>query len=189
VSARVQEVTRAQGGFVAASTVTSTPEGGEGTFDLRIPTRNLDAALASLARLGKVRDRAQSARDITAKSVSTRDTLADARAERRSLLRQLGAAVTLAQTESLRARLRLVSAEIRRARAAVRRVDNRAAYSTVGVTLVSDYTGTGTTEEGRRVVARTPRATPCACWRWWQAWRWSRWPSPCRSACSRCWGC
>jgi hypothetical protein len=138
VSARIQEVTRQQGGFVVSSTVSSSTSGGGGTFELRIPTRNLDAAIAALSRLGAVRERAQRAQDITAQSVSARSRLKDAKTERQSLLKQLADATTVPETESIRARLRLVSAEIERARAEVRRVNNRAAFSTVAVTLVAD---------------------------------------------------
>ena len=150
VSARIQEVTRQQGGFVVSSTVSSSTGGGGGTFELRIPTRNLDAAIAALSRLGAVRERAQRAQDITAQSVSTRSRLKDAKTERQSLLKQLADATTVEQTESIRARLRLVSAEIERARAAVRRVNNRAAFSTVAVTLVADRSAAapGTEEDG-----------------------------------------
>jgi hypothetical protein len=148
VSARIQEVTRQQGGFVVSSTVSSSTGGGGGTFELRIPTRNLDAAMAALSRLGAVRERAQRSQDITAQSVSARSRLKDAKTERQSLLKQLADAVTVQQTESIRARLRLVSAEIERARADVRRVNNRAAFSTVAVTLVADRSaGAPGTEE------------------------------------------
>jgi Domain of unknown function (DUF4349) len=138
VSARIQDVTRRQGGFVLSSTVSSSPGGGDGVFELRIPTRNLDAAMAALSRLGSVRERSQLSRDITAATVSARSRLKDARTERKSLLRQLGEAVTLTETQAIRARLRLVSREIEQARAAVRRVNNRAAFSTVSVSLVAD---------------------------------------------------
>jgi hypothetical protein len=131
-------VTRQQGGFVVSSTVNSSQGGGGGTFQLRIPTRNLDAAMAALSRLGKVRERAQGSQDITAEAVSARSRLRDARTERKSLLRQLGEAVTVTQTEAIRARLRIVSREIEQARADVRRVNNRAAFSTVSVTLIGD---------------------------------------------------
>ena len=87
VSARIQEVTRQQGGFVVSSTVSSSTGGGAGTFELRIPTRNLDAAMAALSRLGRVRERAQRSQDITAEAVSARSRLKDARTERKSLLR------------------------------------------------------------------------------------------------------
>lgn len=138
VSARIQEVASQQGGFVVSSTVNSSQGGGGGTFQLRVPTRNLDAAMAALSRLGKVRERAQGSQDITAEVVSARSRLRDARTERKSLLNQLGDAVTLTQTEAIRARLRIVSREIEQARADVRRVNNRAAFSTVSVTLIGD---------------------------------------------------
>jgi hypothetical protein len=148
VSGRIQDVTRQQGGFVVSSTVNSSRRSGRGTFQLRIPTRNLDAAMAALSRLGAVRERAQRSQDITAQSVSARSRLKDAKTERQSLLKQLADAVTVQQTESIRARLRLVSAEIERARADVRRVNNRAAFSTVAVTLVADRSaGAPGTEE------------------------------------------
>jgi hypothetical protein len=143
VSARIQAVTRQQRGFVVSSTVNSSARGGGGTFELRIPTRNLDAAMAALSRLGNVRERAQRSQDITAQTVSARSRLKDARTERKSLLRQLGEAVTVTETESIRKRLDIVSGEIERARASVRRVSNRAAFSTVSVTLVADRSARG----------------------------------------------
>jgi Domain of unknown function (DUF4349) len=138
VSARIQEVTRQQGGFVVSSSVRSSRRDGGGEFTLRIPTRNLDAAMAALSRLGAVRDRADRSQDITAESVSARSRLEDARTERKALLDQLADADTLQETESIRARLRIVAGEIARARAEVRRVNNRAAFSTVTVQLVAD---------------------------------------------------
>jgi hypothetical protein len=143
VSARIQAVTRQQRGFVVSSTVNSSTRGGGGEFQLRIPTRNLDAAMAALSRLGNVRERAQRSQDITAQTVSARSRLKDARTERKSLLRQLGEAVTVTETESIRKRLDIVSGEIERARASVRRVNNRAAFSTVSVTLVADRSARG----------------------------------------------
>ena len=138
ISARVQEVTRRQGGFVVSSTVSAFTGGGGGSFELRIPTRNLDAAMAALSRLGRVRERAQHSEDITAQAVSARSRLIDAKTERGSLLEQLGAAVTVQETEEIRERLEIVSREIERARAGLRRVRNRAAFATVAVELVAD---------------------------------------------------
>jgi hypothetical protein len=147
VSSGIQTVTRRYKGYVAGSTVTSRQGG---SFQLRIPTRNLDAALAALADLGAVRARTQSAQDITAESVSARDRLAEARTERKSLLRQLGRADTLAEAASIRARLRIVAREIRQARGAVRRVQNRARFATVNVELVADAGagGGGSADDG-----------------------------------------
>jgi hypothetical protein len=150
VSAKIQDVTRQQGGFVVSATVNSTRGGGGGTFELRLPTRNLDEAIAALSQLASVRERAQRSDDITAAVVSARSRLKDARTERESLLRQLADAVTVTETEAIRKRLDIVSREIERARAGVRRVNNRASFSTVAVTLVADRSagGSGSDEDG-----------------------------------------
>ena len=145
MSARIQDVTRRQGGFVASSSVSS-QQGGD--FELRIPTRNLDAAMAALSRLGAVRDRQQRSEDITAQSVSARSRLKDARTERKSLLDQLADADTVTEAGAIRARLRLVSNEIEVAKAAVRRVDNRANFATVSVALVADSDAGGAAGAG-----------------------------------------
>jgi len=138
VSKRIQQVTSAQGGFVLSSTVNSSADGGGGTFRLRVPTRNLDAAMTALSRLGNVRERSDRSQDITAQAVSARSRLKDAKTERKSLLRQLADAVTLTQTEAIRARLRIVAREIEQARAGVRRVNNRAAFATIALELIAD---------------------------------------------------
>ena len=128
--------------------------------------------MAALSRLGeRARARAALAGHHGA-AVSARSRLKDARTERKSLLRQLGEAVTLTETESIRARLDIVSREIEGARRDVRRVNNRAAFSTVAVTLVADRSAGGPartpTTSGRRA---TRRRTRCGCSRSPRAWR------------------
>jgi hypothetical protein len=121
------------GGFVAAASVAS---GDGGTLDLRVPSARLDDAVARLSRLARVRSLERSSLDITAQAVSARSRLTDARTERRSLLRQLALATTLAQTTRIRDRLASVSGQLERARAQVRRVGNRAAFADVSVSVV-----------------------------------------------------
>jgi hypothetical protein len=134
----IVRVTDGSGGFVASSSVSG---GDGGSFELRIPTNRLQKALADLSALAHVRDRTQSSRDITAESVSARDRLREARNEREGLLRALARATSINETESVKARLRTVNAQISSARAAVRRVDNRASYANVSVSLVADRSG------------------------------------------------
>jgi len=134
----IVRVTDAAGGFVASSSVSG---GDGGDFELRIPTNRLQKALADLSALAHVRGRTQSTRDITAESVSARARLRESRSEREGLLKQLAKAATTNETESIKARLRTLNAQISSARAAVRRVDNRASYANVSVTLVADRSG------------------------------------------------
>jgi hypothetical protein len=135
VSDGVVRVADSTGGYVASSNV-STRRGG--SFDLRIPTRRLQRALADLSRLAHVTERTQASRDITAESVSARARLTEARKEREGLLKALAKADTLNETQSIRERLRIVNRRIASARSAVRVVDNRAAFATVSVALVAD---------------------------------------------------
>jgi hypothetical protein len=142
----IGRVTDEVGGFVAASSVSS--NGGD--FSLRIPTARLDDALARLSRLAHVRERERRSQDITAQSVSARTRLREAQAERQSLLRQLARADTPNETAAVRVRLRTVNRQIEAARAQVRRVDNRASFADVSVTLVSDEdVGGAATDDGQ----------------------------------------
>jgi hypothetical protein len=123
------------GGFVAASSLSSRSGG---NLDLRVPAARLDDAIARLSRLAHVRRLERSTLDITAESVSARARVAELRAERRSLLRQLAAAASLTETARVRNRLAAVTHRIVAARTRARGIDNRAAYATVSVTLMPE---------------------------------------------------
>ena len=133
VASRVPDVAADLGGYVARSSVSS--EGG-GDFRLRVPTRQLDEAIQRLSRLGRVRNVSRNSLDITSTVVSRRARLTDARTERESLLRQLAEADTVNETESIRARLAIVSREIAAARNSLHRVRNRANFADLSITLV-----------------------------------------------------
>lgn len=147
VSDRVVETTDSHRGFVVSSSTEVSPEGGGATFELRIPSERLKPALADLSRLADVRERREATQDITQQFVSARSRLADARAERTGLLRQLAKATTDADRDRVKAQLRRVSARISAAKTDLARVDNRASYSTIAVSIVGDPdAGTGTDE-------------------------------------------
>jgi Domain of unknown function (DUF4349) len=141
----VVRVTDSVGGFVGSSSVTS---GREAAFELRIPSGRLQAALRDLSRLAHVRERTQQTEDITSSVVSARDRLEDARAERASLLRRLARADTDAESARLRARLRAVSRDIARYKAALSRVENRARFANVSVEIVADRSAAATDDGG-----------------------------------------
>ncbi|MEA2149293.1 MAG: hypothetical protein QOD69_1123 [Solirubrobacteraceae bacterium] len=124
------------GGIVASSSISSDAgAGAEATFDLRVPTARLDAALAALSRLGHVTHRTQDLRDITSSFTSVQDRLVDARAERRGLLRALARATTQAQIDSLKARLRDARSAISRLDGDLAALRRRADLSTVSLTI------------------------------------------------------
>lgn len=136
------------GGIVASSSIgTDAQTGGEATFDLRIPTERLDAALAALSKLGHVASRTQDLQDITGSFTSAQDRLSDARAERRGLLKALGRATTSAQIDSLKARLRDVRATISRLNGDLASLRRRADLSRVSLTIRgTDRKGAGATD-------------------------------------------
>jgi hypothetical protein len=135
----VVRVTDRAGGFVRSSSVrTDDVTGGSGSFELRVPTSRLERTLAELSRLAHVRERTQDVEDITPAYASARSRLTEARAERRGLLRRLAAAPTAEGAAAIRARLRPVDARIARAEADRRRVNTRAAFSSISVSLVAD---------------------------------------------------
>ncbi|HEX8207306.1 MAG TPA: DUF4349 domain-containing protein, partial [Solirubrobacteraceae bacterium] len=121
-----------------SQSVTSMAGGGGGDFVLRVPSDRLAEALAALSRVATVRERSQNAQDITAERVTARDRLATARAYRRSLLRRLAAATSDAEAQELRDRLDGVNRRVAGFRSELARVDNRAQYANVAVTLVGD---------------------------------------------------
>jgi Domain of unknown function (DUF4349) len=130
----IGDVTADVGGFVARSRVSSSSGG---LIRLRVPSSRLDETIQRLSQIGRVRELSRSAVDITATVVSARERLADARAERKALLTQLADAVTVNETESIRARLDIVSREIAVARDRLRRTNNRANFADVSVTLAA----------------------------------------------------
>ena len=132
-------------GIVASSQIgSSDANGGEATFELRIPTDRLDQALAALSKLGHVTERNQTLQDITASFTSAQERLTDARAERRGLLRALARATTQAQIASIKAQLRTVGSRIRGLKGQLASLRRRADLSTVNMTV----RGGGSTEPG-----------------------------------------
>ena len=131
----VVRATQATGGFVQSSQVSTGDGRSTASFVLRVPTGRLDDALARLSRLGHVRSLQQSADDITNVYNGASARLAEARAERRGLLRALSKATTAAEISSLRARIADNRGTLQREQRALNAVRNRANYATVGLEL------------------------------------------------------
>jgi Domain of unknown function (DUF4349) len=136
VAAGINRVADRHRGFVLRSEISSGERGSTGgTFELRIPQESLQPALGDLAELGDVRARSQSGEDVTAAYVSARDRYDAAQAERRSLVRRLRRADSDSEADRIRDRLFAVSAEVRAARADLRRLRERTNYAAVSVDL------------------------------------------------------
>src|SRR5829696_4140310 len=116
-------------GFVVSSNVTSgrtpTPvpleqgdtrgarsQEGSGTFELRIPAQNLQAALGDMSKPAHVTSRTEGTVDITRRFNSTNAQVENLETQRTNLLKQLADAFTIEEQESLRARLTIVENEL-----------------------------------------------------------------------------
>jgi hypothetical protein len=133
----VVRATQAAGGFVQSSQIATGDGRSTASFVLRVPTARLDDALARLSRLGHVKGLQQSAEDITGSYDSASARLAEARAERRGLLRALAKATTAQEISSLRARIADNRRELQRYQREFNAVRNRASYATVGVDVTA----------------------------------------------------
>src|SRR5947208_2267338 len=137
VSDAVVRTTDRFGGIVQRSNVDQEGRSGTATFDLRIPVSRLDETLAALSRLAHVRARSAGTEDVTGAFDTAVGRLADARAERRALLRALARPATPEQIASLRARLREVRERIGRDRRALDALRRRTDLARVAVTVVA----------------------------------------------------
>ena len=153
---RILEVTDRHRGFVLRSNV-STGDQPSGDFQLRVPADRLQAALRDLAALGDVLARNDSGQDVTREYVSVSDSYADARAERRALLRRLAAAEDADRIQQLRDRLDRYSQERARLRGQIRDLRERTNYAGVSVTLV-EKEGAGEDDDGGAGVGGTDDA-------------------------------
>jgi hypothetical protein len=145
---KVYEAVHAAHGIVLHSSVQSGKGGATGaSFELLIPSRKLDDALAAFSSIAEVRQRHDATNDITAPTVGAAEELADSNASIEGLLKELGSVETEAERESVEARLR----EERRRHAAIRasldHLHKRASMSEVSVRIVTDH-GAGVTPGG-----------------------------------------
>lgn len=154
-------------GYVVSSSVESRSAAGSATFDLRVPAAQLQPALARLSKLATVRSRSETSLDVTGQVDAARERLAALRAERRGVLRQLGAATTPAETAAARGRLLIVDRRIARAEAERAALRRRTAYSAIALEIATERpragaaagAGTWTPGDAARVALRVLSAT------------------------------
>jgi Flp pilus assembly protein TadB len=136
VADQVIAVTDRFGGIVQSSQVSSGDSStSQATFDLAIPSARLDAALAELSRLAHVRSRQQSSLDITDPYDAVRSRLAQARAQRQSLLGQLARARATGQSHLIRLRLRQLTRRIQSDQRQLGHLDRLSRFADVGVAV------------------------------------------------------
>ncbi|HXD65184.1 MAG TPA: DUF4349 domain-containing protein, partial [Solirubrobacteraceae bacterium] len=139
VSQQVFNVVGQEKGYVNSSNVTSGGGDGGASFQLSVPSANLAATLTSLSQLrgAHVMSRSDNTNDITGQVGGAGQKLAEARALRRSLLKQLADATTTEQVDSIQARLHDANASIASDLSTLRGLQRQVAYSTINVRIQS----------------------------------------------------
>jgi hypothetical protein len=139
----VVDVTDRYEGIVVSSQVSTADGTGRATFDLRIPTQNLQAALADLSDLAHVASRDEGTLDITAPFIGAEERYEDAKAAVDTLLDRLAAAESATEIEAIRAQLRSARQELATARSELAELKQRADFSRLSVAVVGDGQGDG----------------------------------------------
>jgi hypothetical protein len=127
-----------ENGVVNHSAVTATGgSDGYAEFDLSVPSSKLADTMTRLTslRYASVASRTDASQDVNNQYVSDVRRLADARALRTSLLKQLANAVTQIQIDSLKAQIRDAEGSISRAESTLGSLQHRIGFSQISVTI------------------------------------------------------
>ena len=138
VAQQVYNVIGALGGIVENSTVTQTGgPAGYADFQLSVPSASLGQAMSRLSSLNyaQVVSRTDSSQDITDQYGAAQRSLADARALRTSLLKQLASAITTEQVASLQAQIHDAEASISSDQATLNRLNHQVGFSQLSVEI------------------------------------------------------
>jgi hypothetical protein len=138
VAQEVYDVIGGLGGIVDNSTVTQTGgPGGYAQFQLSIPSGSLGQAMSRLSSLNyaTVLSRTDASEDITDQYGSAQRRLADARALRTSLLKQLATATTTEEIDSLKAQIRDAEASISSDQATLSHLNHQVGFSQLSLQI------------------------------------------------------
>jgi hypothetical protein len=144
VADRVLEVTDRHRGFVVNSSVSTGDPGSRGaetgraSFELKIPARELQPALAELSDLAHVSSRTDGTVDITNRFNSARSRIERATEERDRLLRKLANADTFNERRAIRQQIEIVEDELEAAQEALGDARQRVKLVPVTVTVTAE---------------------------------------------------
>jgi hypothetical protein len=127
-------------GTVLSSHITTAKQssgGGYASFSLSIPTGSLQDAMTELSRLHYVAvvSSNNSSQNVSHQYASDQRQLSDAKALRSSLLKQLAAATTEQQIDSIKAQLKLAEQQINSSQSSLGSLQHRISYSNLSVQL------------------------------------------------------
>ena len=145
VAQEVFDVVGRQNGVVSNSNVTSGATSGYAQFQLSIPSGSLPQTMSALSSLqyAQVSSRTDTTQDVNDQYQADVRRLADARALRTSLLKQLANATTQSQIDSLGARIHDAEASISSDEATLRQLSHQVGFSQVTLTISAGSTPIG----------------------------------------------
>ncbi len=138
VAQEVFNVVGSQGGFVQRSNVTAAGAGNAyAQFQLSVPSSNLSQTMAQLSQLkfATVSSRTDATQDVNDQYVGDVRRLADAKALRTALLKQLANAVTTSQIDSLNQQIHDADSAISAAQSTLNSLNHQIDYSQIQVTI------------------------------------------------------
>jgi hypothetical protein len=138
VAQEVFNVVGAQSGFVQRSNVTAAGAGNSyAQFQLSVPSSNLSQTMAQLSQLkfATVSSRTDATQDVNDQYVGDVRRLADSKALRTALLKQLANAVTTSQIDSLNQQIHDADSAISAAQATLNGLNHQIDYSQIQVTI------------------------------------------------------
>ena len=137
VAQEIYDVVGQANGIVENSSVTQGGPGAAANFQLNLPSAGLAQTMSQLSSLNyaQVVSRTDSSQDITDQYGAATRSLADARALRTSLLKQLANATTTDQVNSLNAQIHDAEAWISSDQATLNRLNHQVNFSQVYVTV------------------------------------------------------
>lgn len=139
VAQEVFDVIGQQKGVVDSSSVSTGGTGGYARFQLSVPSSSLPQTMAALSGLrhARVASRSDTTQDVNDQYNAEVRRLADARALRTSLLKQLANATTQAQISSLTARIHDAEASISSDQASLRQLSRQVDLSQIALTITA----------------------------------------------------
>jgi hypothetical protein len=126
-----------------------------GSFELRVPQRELESTIADLSKLGFLRSRSENGQDLTGPYNSVQRRLGNALVERRTLRERLRHA-SGSKADSIRARITRLSAVVDTLNSRMDDLRHRTVYSKISVDLEQARNSSGGTgaafDDARRIL-------------------------------------
>ena len=133
---RLIALTQQQGGYVSASTASTTGDRlREGVFTFSVPSAKFEATLGAIHDLGTIKAERLASQDVQQQYVDLQARLKNAEAQRDAMLALLQQAHTVSDILAVQNQLGQITAQIEQLKGQIDYLDHATGYSTVTVTL------------------------------------------------------